>query len=538
MVFLTFLTLVIAVYALASPVAKLRAKLVFILQIPLAISSLFLVLYLEFFDIFGQPCPHALGSVCEWFIIPIDDFKSPTDVAFFVVLVWMLFAVVVHKYIPRMLASFLLFKIAQLVDRLTLEKRYSELLEFVEPYLAVIGKASHRKLFLQRYHDKMGAMQGGLRAFRHNMFDEEARIRESQRSTIIRIARSWLGKLAFFIPSQYHAQSSAEDIARVFFQSEDLRVYVATNRPYFAIPLIRQDVFGGRQFCETYIGLLIANTGSVLYQELQYNQNSSYQQGYEFPVSNRLLYFLFADVEKAKQLEIWRPVGEHILQLLNPSKNPDFVNYLKGSAVDFDRECWENEVYAGVVFFDLMVNAAAYQGITWHMWLYYMTFVIRDLEKNYDSSDPSVDTSDEFPTRSARLVYEVIYTLCNWVSLVSHLPEDSPHRNISQIENGRLLKWNTWSLPNENIPMSAAVALGTCLSTILMSRRFEERFVVEMYEVVLRTVRGLNEKGDEGYLRLFLIHSIIHGGQKTSAEIMVRVFVIYCIRLITSYVSK
>ncbi len=512
--FLTFLTLVLAAYTLATHVDKLRAKLVIVLQIPLALVSLFIVVYLEFFEVFGQPCPAVLGSLCTWIVFKESSPLSPSGVAFFVVLFWIIFAIVIHLSIPRLFSSFLLVRIARIVDRLSLEKRYSELLEFIEPYLPVIGKASHRKLFLQRHHDNLGAMQGDIAALRYTVLDQESQSAATHRSGLFKVGRRWLGKLAFIVPSQYSAQDSAENIARVFFQSEELRVYIATNRPYFAIPLIYQDIFGSRQFSEKYLSLLIADTGSVLYQEIQYNQNISYQHGYEFPVSNRLLYFLFSNANIALQLEVWQPVGKHILQLLNPNKSSDFVDYLQGTAVEFDYECWENGVFVGVVFFDLMVKAAAYQGVTWHMWLYYMTSVIDALEGSYDSSDPSVDTTDEFPTRSARLVYVVLSTLCSWIHLVSELPDDSHHRNLPKQNNGVILDWNTWSLPNDNIPLSSAVALGTCLATILESERFEYRFIVEMFEVVLREVSRLNESGDEGYMRSFLIHSIIHGGQK------------------------
>lgn len=512
--FLTFLTLVIAVFALASPVARLRAKLVFVVQIPLAMFSLILVLYLEFFEMFGQPCPSVLGNACDWFVIAVDSSLSPSDIAFIVVLVWMIFAMVIHKYVPRLLASILLTRIAQLVDQLAYERKYFELIGFIEPYLPVIGKAWHRHLCLQRCHDTLEAMQGGIMTLRQTMFDEEARSRESQRSRFAKFARRWVGNLAVLIPSQNRAQSSAADIGRVFFQSEDLKNYIAVNRPYFAIPLVYQDMFGSREYCESYFEMLITNTGSILYEEIQHNQNSSYQHGYEFPETNRLLHFLFADAQTAFKLEIWKPVGNHMLKLLNPSKSPDFSDYLKGSAVDFDEECWRNGVFVGITFFNLMVTAAAYQGVTWHMWMYYMTSVIEKLEQGYDASDPSVDTSDEFPTRSARLVYEIMYALCSWTKLVSHVPEDSPHRKVSHNDNGHIQDWDTWSLPNNNIPMSAAVVLGTCLATILMSRRFENRFVVQMYEVALRTVNELNDSGDEGQLRRFLILSIIHGGQK------------------------
>lgn len=460
----------------------------------------------------GQPCPSALNSICKWFVFSTDSAITPSDVAFLVLITWMVFALVVHMYFPRLLGSFLLSKSAQLVDRLAYEQKYSELLEFVEPFLPLIGKASHRKLFLQKCHDDLEAMRGGIRAFRHNMFDKEVDRRESQQSTFSRKLRRLLGTLSVIVPRQYHAQSAADDIVRVIFQTENLRTYIATTRPYFAISLIREDMFGNQQFSEEYFSLLIANTGSVLYQELQNNQNRAFRYSYEIPESNRLLHFLFADAQIANNLEVWRPIGDHILKLLKRDKSPEFVAHINGRAEYFDKECWDNGVYVGVVFFDLMVTSAAYQGVPWHMWLYYNTYAVEHLVEAYNTSDPLVDRNDEFPTISARLIYTILDLLCDWVCLVTDLPEDSPHRQSSILVESLEREWNSWYLDNENIPMSAAMALGTCAVAVFMSERIGDKFSGYMYEVILSTVKKLQRAGYEGCLRKFLIRSIIHGG--------------------------
>lgn len=159
-----------------------------------------------------------------------------------------------------------------------------------------------------------------------------------------------------------------------------------------------------------------------------------------------------------------------------------------------------------------MVTAAAYQGVTCHMWLYHMTDVIDRLEESYDTSDPSVDNSDEFPTRSARLVYEVIHVLSDWVGLVTRIPDDSPHRLSSILVESLDQEWNSWYIDNENIPMSAAMALGTCVEALFMSERIGSKFLGYMYEVILNSIKSLRQEGFEGHLRRFLVRSIIHGG--------------------------
>ena len=160
----------------------------------------------------------------------------------------------------------------------------------------------------------------------------------------------------------------------------------------------------GTIFRTAYFSAVLSDAGSVLYQELKQNQNIDFLEGYYFPESNPLLHFLFSDVHTAEKLAVWKPIGETVLRLLRPDESTDLVIRLNGSAEGFEEECWKSPIYAGIFFFDLMVTAAAYQGVQWHMWLYYFPYIIERLEEIYDTSNPSVDTSDEFPTCCARLI--------------------------------------------------------------------------------------------------------------------------------------
>jgi hypothetical protein len=248
---------------------------------------------------------------------------------------------------------------------------------------------------------------------------------------------------------------------------------------------------------------MISDPGSVLYQELEQNQIISAREGYWFPERNRLLHFLFADARIAEKISVWKPIGEHLLKSLRPDDAPEYAAYLNGAAEGFDEARWKDSTFAGIVFFNLMVTAAAHQGLQWHMWVYYFPLIVERLVDIYDDSTPGLDTSDEFPTRGTRLIYEALDTLGNWVQIVRDLPEDSPHRKIKpgfQCDNG-------------NIPVSAAVALGSCIATIVMSARIGREFAGSMHEVVMRDIRTLACDGVEGAMRSLLIQSVVRGGQ-------------------------
>lgn len=357
--FLTFLTLMAAIYALATPVVKLRARFGLAMQRFVALLALAFVLYLEL----GQPCPATLGYACDWLVFPDNGFITPPQLAFLVVLIWMVLAWVIYKHSVSQPRIRSLPTLSRLVDNLVCEQRFAEVLELVEPYLPLIGQAARRRLCLQSLHDRLAVMWSNNPALHYFIYDKDAFEREMQRSPFSKKVRHWTGILSKLVPAQRRVENAAQDIARVLFRSEDLRRYIATTRPYFAIRLLRLDMHETRDFSDAYFGDLVSNTGSALYQELEQNQNISFRGGYDFPESNRLLHFLFADANTAKDLEVWRPIGEHLLKLLRPGESPDFVASLNRREEGFDKECWKNPIWAGIFFFDLMVTAAAYQGI-------------------------------------------------------------------------------------------------------------------------------------------------------------------------------
>lgn len=401
--------------------------------------------------------------------------------------------------------------LSALIDELVFEQRFAEVLTLMEPHFRLIERAARRKLPLQKLHDRLVVLGGGGTI--EQMLAEINRRRvlgvadddDDRRQPIFNKLRHWASKLVAIVPAQSRAETEAEDIARVLFRSADLRRFIARMRPYFAIHLLRLDLYGKHDLSDAFFGDLISDTGSVLYQELQQNQNTV-SCGYALPASNRLLHFLFVDAHTAKQLAVWKPIGEHVMKMLRTDGPADYVAWLNGSAEDFNDERWQDPTFVSIFFFDVMVTAAACQGIQWHMWLYYFPYFVDRLEKFYDTSNPHVNPNAEFPTRSARLIYEVIDVLGRWVSLVERLPENSPHLNISQFKK--------FGNDNGNIPVSAAVALGSCMETIANSNKLGDRFAGYMHECIMRDMRSLPHNGEQGQMRQFLIQSIVHGGQR------------------------
>ncbi|HET6184615.1 MAG TPA: hypothetical protein VFA03_13615 [Acetobacteraceae bacterium] len=477
---LTFLALVVAVYAVAAPVAKLRVRLeIRVLQIVAAVSAVSLTLYLEFF-----------GAA--------DGSFTSKDAAFLVVLGWMLVAWLIHRL--SKLGPSSLPVLSKLVDELLVEERYAELLKLVEPHLSLIDQVSRRKSRLQRLHDWLAGLtgKGSVEYFIKKLDDDEKKRRKKRMPVgLVRI----VGRLHVIVPSLQKGEKYAGDVLRSIYRAEEARRFMVEQRPYAAISLLRLERDERFEFSDRFFGDLIADAGSALYLEIREQQTTRYQLRV-YPEHNRLLHFLFSDAENARTLGVWKPIGEYLLRRLDPAVDPDYVAYLNGPATHFEQEWWRDSTYVGIQFFRLMVTSAAHQGVEWHMWLYCLPLILKKLEENYDTSTPLVDTTAEFPTRGARLIYEIVDALGDFVKLAPDLPEGSPHRGVP----------DRFEHANGNIPVSAAIALGQCVRTIATSGRLGDRFAILMHECVLRDITDLPQQGENGRLRGLLIQSLVQGG--------------------------
>jgi hypothetical protein len=149
--FLSFLALFIAFYAIVSPVTRLRAQLHLAIQVPVALVSVSLVLYFEFFSLLGQPCLLSDAEACAWLIFPADGSFAPPQAAFLVVFVWMILAWCFNVLLrpgPRALVA-----VGKIVQTLLYERRFAELLDFIRPHLDLVEAAAERRLLWQQVHD-------------------------------------------------------------------------------------------------------------------------------------------------------------------------------------------------------------------------------------------------------------------------------------------------------------------------------------------------------------------------------------------------
>lgn len=502
--FLTFLALVVAVYSIAPTARRLRLGLHRFWPTVISLIGFCLVVYYEVFALkWGFPCPTALGRVCQYITYSREAEQVPGQIAFGVVVVWL--ALILFIFNRKQLSIRAFPALARLVEQLAYERRHAELLELVEPHLKYLDRAARRKFFSAMLYDWLVAFDPRRRSFADRILDLSVlRNAPSRKTRAFRFAKILFSNVSIIIPAGNRYENAARETLRVLLLSPELTEFVARFRPEFGVKLLDCSVSQVHEFCDTFLRSLISNKGSRLYVEAEQNANFSSGHCYEFPEHNKLLYFLFNDARNAENLEVWRPLGEYVIDSLRPIEGGDYIRVLADDGGNFERRKWQDPTFVVLHIFDLMVSAAEYQGIQWHMWLYYFRHFLESLIAVYDNSGLGVDPDAEWPTGSSYLIYRIFDSMGDWIKLVQDLPEGSPHLTPTN---------NDLHLENGNIPKSAILALGQCFSILLDAQQISPRFKGYIHDIVMNTIRNLSRDGvSGGPYRTVLIQSVIHGG--------------------------
>lgn len=506
--FLGFLALFIAFYAIVSPVTRLRAQLHLWVQIPLALIAITLVLYFEFFPLLSQPCRLPYAEACSWLVFPEDGSFTPPQAAFLVVFVWILIAWGLNVLLrpgPRSLVA-----VSKIVQTLLYDRRFGELLDFIRPHLGLIEAVAERRLLWQKAHDWL-ADTNWIRRQQIRTFKPVVRGQDEPRQPstghgkrLYEAFRRRIRWMRHFLPASRKAQANAESVVRMLLRSDEFRKFLVTMRPDALPDFMGINLQPRFDFSDKALRDLIADSGSRLYQEIEQNQNLSDKGGYAIPEENVLLRFLFGDAEVAHKLGAWKPIGDTVINTIRAGTNSGYAAYLNDRADNFDEERWRDIVFVGTRYFDIMVNEAMRQGVPYHMWLFYLPLFVTELERIYDTSGQNIDTTDEFPTRSARLIYEAFDVMGNWVRNIEHLAAPSPHAAISDMGE----------FSSGAIPADAAVALGNAMVTVALSDRIDDTFASYLHDCILHDVAALPHDGLEGRMRSILIRTIVAGGNR------------------------
>lgn len=497
--FLTVLALLAAIYAVLPAAQRLRLGLAWKTQAVLGVIAVGLILALELYEVRPPVCPISFGELCQFLALPEGETGSSRKAAFLVAFAWLGLSVVVHKFSRPSLGG--LTASTKLAVELIDDEQYGDALTLLAPRMDLLAKASRRQCRRQRLHDWLADFgptdPNSFRAFARRPGD-----RKYSGETWPKWLAKPVTKLAILTPQHDRSEAAASDMLQMLFNNSQLLTYIVERRPYFGLALIKADAYGAADFCERFLSRLIAAPGSALYHELSTNLVTKGPVTYELPSRNRLLHYLFADANHAVRLSAWQGVGNYITRLLDGDEDPEYWDWLNDDQAWFDNDQLHDPIFMAMIFFDIMVRAAADQGVLGHMWLYYLDRFVGGLTEGYDSSGAGIDRTAEFPIRAARLIYELTQIVSNWVELFGDLPEDSIHREFPARRES----------PG-SIPHAAATALGTILAHVVHADEIEGGVALTINLVVLRTIRSCHpDDGPLSQMRAWLIEAILSAG--------------------------
>jgi hypothetical protein len=500
--FLTFLTLIIAAYAIVPGVTRLRLRLHILAPLVISIVGFCLVVYFEFLSLLALPCPNVIGDGCRFLTIKSESPINPGQAAFLVVIAWLALAWLGFSKIK--ISSRALPTLSHLTSELAYEGRYAELVKLIEPHVKMLDRAATGKLPIPALRKRLIELDtSNLPPYKLIQRIDAGLPQLSDQPMWYRAAASATARLATLIPEGRRAEDAANEVFRLLLQTPELTSFIALSRPYFGIQLLSCSVHGVSDFSDDYFRIMIANSRSILYTEVKQNQNISADIGYWFPEHNRLLYFLLNDARKAERLGVWKPLGDYLISSLRPESDPAYVRFLNEASDDFEEEKWRDKTFVAIRFFDMMVTAALYQGIQWHMWLYYFPPFLDELLKIYDTSGKNIDLTIEYPTRASYLIHEIFGVLTEWIEAVENIPNNSPHLEPDH---------DNLSHENGNIPKSAILALASCLEALLTANSVDDQFKKTIHSMVMGALRRLSHAGVAGRHRAIFIKAIVQGG--------------------------
>ena len=435
------------------------------------------------------------------------DVASPGQVAYFLVVLVISYAF--WKLFFSRLARGRIFAFRELVGNLVHTRDFSALFALLERDFDQLTRIATRNYLTVRIRDRLMSWHVPCDLavlVRH--FENHVDVQPTYKSPI---SKRFLGAggrwIATCLPDYARHGEAARDVFRSVFTSRSVVSELARTRPYFSLRILGTNLHDIHDFVDIYFRELLSNSHSILYAEIRSNQNISYTHDYALPDSNKVLHYLFSDTRKAEELSAWRPVGESFIERLDElAFDPEVDPYNRPMGSFDERDKWNDQLFASIRFFDIMVSKALLQDREWHMWLYYFPHFVERMVRNFCADSPLVDKDSEWPTRYSYLLYEVISTLVAWLSMVQHLPVDQANVRLAGASGAQ---------ENGNIPKSAVFALSDCLRCILLADHLPSRFRGSIAGLAFSCLFELKLNGKTRCLSEVLVHRLCDRGYRT-----------------------
>lgn len=496
---ITVAGLFVAVLAIIPRVRRLEISIRFgMFGWLIVLVSFVSVIYLQFYQTF-----RTLGFTPN---LNLARWSITTSNASFLVLLFM--CLILYSYLKiKSLSRSNVIKFRELVLELSREARYSELLLLVERHLHQIERLYSANFLgsrLRSYFLKYSYVYPTFFSLDESSNDKKEHIPKFIQDRVSKVKKVVFSKIANILPSYGKQKDAAEEIISEVLLNREIVKAIATIRPYFALKILQKDFYENKEFVDYYLRCLAEDTKSILYREVQNNQNLKRHDEFDILERNKLLYFFFSDCNVAEQYAPYKGIGDFVLYELDNLYSKGSLDPYNGPMDNFyDDGQWSSPLLISIRFFDIMVTSALYQNIKWHMWLYYFPLFVDKILRNLSPNQLLVDLDAEWPTRYHYALYIITSCLCKWSFAVDHIPTDQ--ENV-------VLETTSATHENGNIPKSSMLALGQVTKHILTSLAITDRFKRYIMEMVYRRYFKLRQVEKTKNYAEALLNAIRNGG--------------------------
>lgn len=496
---LTFAGLLLAMLAIITRARRLDLQLRWShIETLATIPAIIAVFYLQFYQVFKSYGYH-LGWL-DW------NFSAhgitPEKTSFVVVLVLSLF--LWFRLRKARLPRRKIVQFRRLGEELMHQGNHAELLLLLEMHLSKTVKVLRGGYWDQRFREKIENMVKPSIEYLLRQKEKKGILPIGAKKLIFAVIKPALPLFLKLIPSYEKQVDAAAEILRNILLKESLTKSIVSLKPYFGLQLLELNVYDKHEFMDAYFREFMTDISSVFYFEIKNNQNIGTISYYILP-TNRLLFYLFNDATVAKNLSVWKPVGEFVLTLLDEMEKASVDKYNFRMDDYYEEGKWKCPIFTGIRFFDIMVKAALEQNIRWHMWLYYLDHFTKTICRNFNPDPRLSDESHEFPTKYSYLLYHIISTLVDWIRTVQDLPEDQANAKLESI--------SLYKHENGNIVKCSIFCLGRCIKEIVITPEMPERFRRNRVDSAFRLFFDLRANPKTADYAKVLLEVLMYGGE-------------------------
>lgn len=154
--------------------------------------------------------------------------------------------------------------------------------------------------------------------------------------------------------------------------------------PEFAIDLLESELTGKTEFAEKIFKSFFMNFESSFFYQIKHTDSISGER-YLINEEMYILFKILRNTELSQELKVYKPVGESLKEYIRELglKERDY-------GLDifvYEEDLYDNPIYLGINFFDILVREAIASNYNWHMWLFYLTSFANEIVRKIEYPD-------------------------------------------------------------------------------------------------------------------------------------------------------